>query len=388
MKRFSILLLSLFFSLHSIGQQYYILTGKVIDASTGTPMQGASVFAENTTLGTATDENGTFKLWLPNGGHNITVTYTGYTTASQRSASSDTDKTLDFKLSPVVDDLTDVVVVASNEVKNGWEKYGGFFFDNFIGTSANARSCTIENPQVLQFYFSKRKNRLKIRAKEPLIIHNPYLGYSIRYSLDSFTHEYASGVSFYSGFPLFEDKFKDKELPAFVRSAREKAYNGSVLHFMRSLYNKRLKEDGFEIQFIVSYNEQESAIKLKDFYAALNYDMNPSNATVTIRPNQREVGVIFTGESPDDEYTDAVADSVKRTFQFSILSFEPKTSINIEQNGFFYDQTDVVFKEYWTYEKVGDMVPYDFGIVFDITPAMDQMLKGIFSTPVENPVKE
>lgn len=370
-------------------QGFYILTGQVLHGETGAPMQGASVFAENTTIGTATDADGNFKLWLPNGGHTISITYTGFTTVNQRSASSDADKHLVIALRPREVEISDVVVVSSNEVRNGWEKYGSFFFDQFIGTSQNARSCTILNPQVLKFYFSKKRNRLKIVATDPVQIQNKTLGYNIRYNLDSFTHEYATGVSFYAGNPLFEDLTKGTDTPPEIAHARASAYKGSVLHFMRSIYHQTLEKDSFEIQFVVRFNEEEKALPLKDFYKALNYKKDLLHQTVSIRPNQTEVGVIYLGEKPDEGYVQLQNDSTTHTdFQFSILSFQPNQSITIEQNGYFFDQSDLVFKEYWTWEKVGDMVPYDYGIVVDYQPAIQKMIESMLNVKPVPPSTE
>src|SRR5205085_1507341 len=107
---------------------------------------------------------------------------------------------------------------------------------------------SIKNKEILKFYFSKKRNRLKVMAPEPLLIENNSLGYNIKYALDSFTHEYATQVSLYTGNPLFEEMVPantDQQLK--WQKARQEAYKGSILHFMRSVYNKQLKEEGFEI---------------------------------------------------------------------------------------------------------------------------------------------
>ena len=36
------------------------------------------------------------------------------------------------------------------------------------------------------------------------------------------------------------------------------AYKGSMLQFMRSLYNRTLTENGFELQYIVKTNDEET----------------------------------------------------------------------------------------------------------------------------------
>jgi hypothetical protein len=75
---------------------------------------------------------------------------------------------------------------------------------------------------------------------------------------------------------------------------RVKAYKGSMLHFMKSVYTKTLKDQGFEMQFIVKDNNgADTAIKLLNFYGALNYTKIDSINTVEIRPNQKELAVIY-----------------------------------------------------------------------------------------------
>ncbi|MEO6818915.1 MAG: carboxypeptidase-like regulatory domain-containing protein, partial [Ginsengibacter sp.] len=62
----------------------YEVKGKVVDKSTGLPLQGASVFAQNTTLGVTSDEQGNFSIRLPDGGYSLTVTFSGYETEVER----------------------------------------------------------------------------------------------------------------------------------------------------------------------------------------------------------------------------------------------------------------------------------------------------------------
>src|SRR6187549_3402527 len=80
-------------------QGTFNITGKVIDAVTKAPMQGASVFAQNTTVGTATDASGLFSLWLNNGGYDLAISFTGYETYSKRISSADAaDKNIVIEL--------------------------------------------------------------------------------------------------------------------------------------------------------------------------------------------------------------------------------------------------------------------------------------------------
>ena len=256
--------------------------------------------------------------------------------------------------------LEDVVIKSSNEVKDGLEKYGSFFEENFIGKTPNSSQCTIKNKDVLKFYFYKKKNRLKVLATAPLEIENIALGYTIKYTLDSFTHEYGSQLSTYSGYPLFKDMNPlDEAQKTSWYNTRLKAYRGSMLHFMRSVHSKSLKEEGFEIQLVAKNNDVETAIPLVDFYGALNYTKNDSTQLVEVTPNQQNLAVLYNKEAPDPLYLLQSGDEVRK-FQLSVITIVQDQSIGIEQNGYFFDQNDVVTNGYWTWQKVADLLPYDF----------------------------
>jgi len=364
MRSFILTFLSLFLLCQSYAQsRYLIVTGKVTNAETKEPLAGASVFAENTTLGTATDQEGNYKLILPEGGYVLAVSYTGFGTQSERlNTTADGTSTMNFALTLKPKEMETVAVVSTGEVKNGWEKYGDLFNKEFLGKTATASRCSIRNPEKVHFFFSKRKNRLKILADAPIIIDNYVLGYTITYELDSLIYEFAKQVNFYSGSPYFEemkDTTPDQSLTKAWKAARKASYQGSVLHFMRSVYQQRLKEEGFQIQFLVEAGGKDTALQLKNYDGALHWTKDDSTRTVSIKPNQLNVGVLYLKEKPEEKYLaenpDAPAD-----FQFSSIEFNKGVTLHIETNGFYYEQADITINEYCSWERMSDMMPYDY----------------------------
>jgi CarboxypepD_reg-like domain len=362
MRQAYILVLCVFISTNIFAQGTFTLTGRVIDKTTQAPLQAASVFAQNTTFGTATDAEGNFKLKLPYGGYDIAVTFTGYETESIRITTANADeKPVLIELKPRDKAMEAVAIIGSNEVKDGWEKYGSFFMEHFTGKTAFSSQCTLLNKETLKFYFSKRKNRLKVLATAPVEIKNEALGYTIKYTLDSFIYEYGTQLSLYSGYPLFEEMTPQTEMQKTTwEQNRQVAYNGSILHFMRSVHAKNLKEEGFQIQFLVKNGDAENAIEIKNYYGALNYSRDDSTQSVEIMPNQLNLAVLYTKEKPDSAYLAQADPDAPKNFQFSFLTFTPNSSLIIEQNGYYYDQNDIALNSYWTWEKVGDMLPYDY----------------------------
>ncbi|MEO7047999.1 MAG: hypothetical protein ABI091_22055, partial [Ferruginibacter sp.] len=132
-----------------------------------------------------------------------------------------------------------------------------------------------------------------------------------------------------------------------------------ILHFMRSVYNKSLKEQGFEIQFLVKTADKIITVPLKNEYEALHYEKDDSTNTVEILPNQIDVGVIYTKEKPAPGFL-ILNPGEPADFQFSVLSFLPQQSIVIEENGYFYEQNELSISGYWIWDKVADTVPYNY----------------------------
>ncbi len=362
MKKIILFLAVSFFSSITFAQSpNFYLSGKVIDAATKGPLQAASVFAQNTTQGAVTDAEGNFKIILPNGGYDLVITYTGYQTEIKRITTADADnKNIVIELKVKEKALEDVVITSSSEVKDGWTKYGDFFLENFIGKTENSKNCTIKNKDDIHFYFSKKRNRLKVTATAPVEIANDALGYNIKYTIDSFTYEYNTQATLYTGYPLFEEmQSADTAVQNKWATNRAKAYKGSLLHFMRSLYNRQLKEQGFEIQFLVKNNDKESALTLPDFYTAMNYHKDDSTQTVEVLPNQNNVAVIYKNDTPEKLYSETNPDEPAK-FQLTTLVFVPNESIVIEQNGYYYEQTDITINQYLSWKKMADMLPYDF----------------------------
>ena len=355
MRIFFLIAFIISFSAPIHAQNFFTISGRVSNASSGEPLSNASVYAQNSTFGTVSDESGNYKLSLPNGGYDIVFSYTDKQTESIRVTSGDNNRRFDIMLKDKEKELVAVAVVSSSEVKDGWQKYGSFFSDNFIGRSVHSLHASITNPEKLKFYYSKRRNKLKVLASEPLQIVNKDLGYTIKYELDSFVYDYGNDACIYTGFPFFTamQPTDSAENARWIKN-RDDAFYGSSLHFMRSLFNKRIDEDGFEISFL----EDEKQVMLEDPYQALNYIKDDSAHTVSIRAASPVLGIVYSDAKPDTMYTKLHPKEPSK-FQFSFINLLTG-GITIEQNGYFYDQADVTFNGYWNWDKIGEMLPYDY----------------------------
>lgn len=357
-----IFLVFLVFPYYVFAQNEIIVNGKVIDKTTGNPLQGASVFAQNTTIGQASKTDGSFNLKLPPGGYDLIVTFSGYETSISRINGSVKEQSLTVELKPREKELQEVSISISSEVKDGWQKYGSFFTENFIGKTQFAPQTEIKNPEVLKFFYSKKRNRLKVIADQPLIIANKSLGYIIKYAIDSFAYEYATNTNTFVGYPLFEEMQGSENEKILWQQNRQKIYKGSILHFMRSLYNKSLSDQGFEVQYVISANGKDKPFPLKDQYAALNYSKEDSTNIVEFTPNQPVSAVIYEKAKPEFAYLN-IDPNASKDFRVSTLTINPGITIGIEPNGYYFEQADIIINGYWAFEKVANMLPYDYNSI-------------------------
>lgn len=345
----------LFFPIVVFAQNNFRVAGKVIDSATQQPLQGASVFCQNTTIGTLTNANGEFQLTLSNGGYDLVVSFMGLETQSIRISNTMPEAAdLIIALQQKEKSLEEVAIVATNEVHNGWEKYGQFLTDNFIGRTANSKECEIENPEALRFFYSRKRKRLKVTGDSVLVINNKALGYTIKYQLDSFVHEYSNGKTLYAGYPFYEQMEGSEEEMLLWQEKRKMAYNGSVLQFLRAYHDSTLNGDGYKVELINDGTTQASPIY--NPYDTVYYDTMDFKRVGLFFPGK--LRVVYSKEKPDPAYLAANKLPMSTPIQISILDLA--NGIIIEENGYFFDQKDVLTLGYWAWEKMADFLPYDY----------------------------
>jgi hypothetical protein len=333
----------------------FSIHGRVSDQKTGNPLPGASVFCQNTTTGTISNNDGEFSLRMNNGGYDLVISYTGYETQVLRVNNSSPNKdSLNILLKEEDKSMSEVVVTGGGALADGWERYGEFFLENFIGSSRNAAQCTILNSDVLKFYYYKKSNRLKVRASQPLEIINAALGYKIHYQLDSFVNHYDTHISSYTGYPLFEELTGTTEQQNLWKKNRYLTYLGSRLHFMRSWYDSTLSDEGFTVEVLDS-NGSDRGHLLENPYDSAFYSTDSAVVDISLRGRIR---VKYKNRPPDKGYL------IKNKFPLSakvqISALDIPDGFSIEENGYFFEQNEITNMGYWAWKKLGELLPYDY----------------------------
>ena len=337
------------------GSAQFTVSGVVMDSATREPLPSASVYAQNTTLGTATNKTGNFSLELKSGGYDLVISYTGYLTQQIRVTGNETGK-MEILMIKEEKNLGEVVLRNTYEVVDGLEKYGDFFLKHFIGATPNAAQCKLTNPEVLKFYYYKRSNKLKVMATAPLQVSNMALGYNIRYELDSFLYYYGTNINSYRGYCLFTEMEGDDSLKRVWNKNRNAAYFGSRLHFMRSYYDSTLNEDGWLISMMDENNNTKFNL-INNPYDTTYYGALDSNMQVEIW-FPRKLTITYTKKKPEVEYIQAY--KLPKNLYMQVSYADLRDAIEIKENGYYYEQKDWITQGYWSWKNLADLLPYDF----------------------------
>jgi len=334
----------------------FVLLGKVIDSTTRLPLANASAFCQSTTHGTVSNSEGLFYMRLPGGGYDLVISYTGYEKRIIRiSNKQSVADTLLVELSKEDKTLAEVAVVASNEVADGWVKYGQFFMDNFIGTSPNVSQCKLQNPEVLHFFYTKKRNRLKVTTKEDLIVINNALGYKIHYQLDSFSYDYNTSISQYTGSPLFEEMDTTSDIKTTWKKNRAHTYLGSRLHFMRAFRDSTVANEGFIVEKLDDDPQSVNGTIIKDLYNNNDYMVDSNGVNINWKGRYR---ISYKSVMPDKKFLADYNLPLNSRYQVTVLDVADQ--FVIEENGYFYEQYDVTNNGYWAWKKLAELLPYDY----------------------------
>lgn len=317
-----------------------------MDSSTGKPIPAVSVFLNGTSKGTVTNDDGTFFLnGIPPGGYQLVISAIGYATFQTEINTRLLPPYLNVTLQTRAVELTAVIVEPGD--KDGWRKWGKLFWNIFIGTTRNAFSCTIENKDVLRFHYIPKSRKFTVSAVEPLIIVNKALGYTIEFRLETFSYDLSRNAFEFYGHPLFREMTsRDSVEQQDWESNRQLAYLGSILHFMRSLYKGRLREEGF----IVGH-EVKSPNRKKHNKTVYNYD-----SLVTINPDQSRSFYFIVDFTVS--YSNA---DLGIPYTRSVLELLSPVSIRIEENGSYFPLLSLFMQGSWAKtQTVGNIVPIDY----------------------------
>ncbi|MEB2778071.1 carboxypeptidase-like regulatory domain-containing protein [Algoriphagus sp. D3-2-R+10] len=225
-----------------------IFKGTVADNETGKGIPFATVFLANTTIGTSTDEEGKFSIYLSEGNYEVIIRMLGYEGLTfNLPAAIVKPQGYKFMLVPIDEELSTLNV---NDKRDPvWYRNLADFKKYFLGTSLNGKACVIENELSMILDDQSEPGSLIASSRDILKIENPNLGYRLDYLLNDFRFNYKQGFVTYGGYPLFTpDSTLSRRKQRRVEKNRLEAYYGSLQHFLRAVYSGTTVSEGFEIR--------------------------------------------------------------------------------------------------------------------------------------------
>jgi len=244
-----LILVCLFFPFIALAQNG-VISGFVTSADSKKPLARASVFLSNSAVGTATGDDGKYMLsGIRPGQYTLVVSILGYEEYSKAVLVGREPIKLDIELAQKPLMLREVVISSSADWKKNYEA----FKKDFIGTDDNAKYCEVKNPHILNITYNPTKQILHADADQFLVIENKALGYRVKFLVNDFNVDKIANIVSREGQQVFEELPGSEAQKKRWHQKREEAYHGSAMHFYRSLYTDKLKEEGFEIYRLKRY---------------------------------------------------------------------------------------------------------------------------------------
>lgn len=353
------------------------LRGTVKDTA-GKPLPFANVFLNQTTLGARATETGEYLIsHVPPGRYEVIASYLGYE-PQLHPIHLQENATLHLVMKEKPGVLKELVVRPDKDR----EEYLRLFKNIFIGQGAFALQCKLLNPDRMEFDYNQETLVLKAKADDFLEVKNESLGYNIRFLLIHFEYNLRTGYSMYYGNPLFElMKPRNRAQQKRWEKNRRTAYNGSTVHFFRSLIAGNLRNEGFTIRRLkrvektagVTINAPPDSvmgiIKSPLFSRTVSYlSRQELPADSVLRRNGEEftlrfqdhLHVVYSKEKEERLYISKYLRlNDKPGPQMSLMKLlEPE--VRLDRNGNLEAPMDVVFENYWAWEKLAMMLPLDY----------------------------
>jgi hypothetical protein len=224
-----------------------VISGIVTNSESKRPIPRASIFLSNSSVGSATSEDGKYTLSnIRPGQYTLVVTVLGYETYNKTVLIGREPIKLDIGMASKPLRLREVVISSAAD----WKKNYEWFRKDFIGVDDNAKSCIVQNPHILNLVYNRTKQTLEASGDEFLVVDNKALGYRVKFLLKGFKSDKISNIIFREGQQLFEDLPGSAEQKKKWHQKREEAYYGSAMHFYRSLSASKLNEEGFTMYML------------------------------------------------------------------------------------------------------------------------------------------
>ncbi len=249
------------------------ISGILLDKETKEPLPSVNIYISNTTWGTSSNSNGSFKISsiIP-GNHEIVFSMIGYETHSQFCKITDSSKIfIRIEMVPKVYEIKEVSVTA--ERPEQWFDDLEEFKDEFLGYSPYSYECKIVNEYDINFTHPEEEV-LVAESYNLIEVINYTLGYNVKCQIKRFEYNRAQKALWYS-YRLFFTELDTNDLDVKKEWERNRKcrYKESLAFFLKTLFEGTFRDKGFDISLVYKpgniglYISSSSDLIIKDSLA-------------------------------------------------------------------------------------------------------------------------
>ncbi|RYD71806.1 MAG: carboxypeptidase-like regulatory domain-containing protein [Sphingobacteriales bacterium] len=362
MKTLSVYIIYFFFSF-SAGYAQHTLKGKILNAYTDKPIAGVSVYFNNTSIGTLSNEEGLFTIANAIEGELI-ISSVGFERIVYKTHKESLGKkTFTFKLQPKETVLQDVMIMPDATR----QKYLNLFKENFLGITEEADMSRITNLAAVYFVKpSNDKHGIIALSDTPLTIINRKLGYRVSFDLVQFYLNEKDGRTSFYGYTRYNEMADKKK---YIKN-RKRVYYGSSLHFYRALIGNVLQPEGYDIYRIRedTMKQQPGAVQVE----VKKMDIAFTTKATDIISFDTATGLFFAKWGPKlmVQYNRKPAGKDYLAHKRFLTGSLPNgfrsylhlqaDSLGIDNYGILLNPMDVFYSGYWIYEKAANLLPFNY----------------------------
>lgn len=321
----------LFFFFGTLFLYSQTISGKV-QTESGSAISNVNVYLDGTKVSSVSNGDGSFQLDVQaQKSGNIIFQKDNYET-SIFPLEKAIGKSVKVIINPV-SEIEEVVIIPYTE--QAYKDFINYFLDQFIGFDRD--DVRIKNQRTLKFSFDKKNQFLKVKAPQTLVIENKKLGYTIQYNLINFQADFKAKSTSYLGTSFFKETSFRKD----ITLNRMNAYKGSMMHFLRSLYQNELEKEGFIVNHAKripnpDYPTEAELQRLTDHFEIVKAQKNST------LPWTDELEAIAQKKSKNSEFVMAILKTKMKESEFTkrqsdrlFLEFEDLLQVNYQK--YYYE---------------------------------------------------
>ncbi len=332
------------------------ISGQVVNDETNAPLAGASVYLNNTTIGTTTSSDGSFTLLVNgHGTYEIIVSFISYEVIVHPVTVGDKDLRFVFRLNAKPREMLNILVLSDERRRRLME----LFRTQFLGITVAGMKSSIKNESEVYFSAGEGKRDVYAHADMPLEIINRELGYRIFFDLQDFYVDEESGRTFFAGFARYQEL--DSPVSKRFIKRREEYYFGSTMHFFHSLYGGVAEEQQFRLFKKIRVSSNGVVQLVKNPVAPASVVFTDSSTGRKYLSWDEKITVQYLRNPP---YKNALAN---KTIVSGYLPKGFESDLTMLQKPVFFSELGlpetplrIAYSGFWSYEKFGNMLPIDY----------------------------